>query len=130
MCDPNWDSSKWFITFDEHNIVSVWNLESGKIIRGHKAHQNNIEDRATGGAICITENRQVLSIDKFAFVKYCIVSNTYSVFNEHFISKRNAVSALKASPYNLNMLAVGYRNGLIVLADIKGKNRLVLIPNK
>lgn len=132
-CDLNWSTTKWFVTLNEHNIVWVWDVDTEKICRGHKAHvsaassnntdnhnQQRIADASLGGAMCITKDRQVLSIDRNAFVKYCLASNTYSTFNENFIVKRGTVCMIKASPYNENMISVGYRNGLIVIANIAG----------
>lgn len=108
---------------NEQNIVWVWSLKSEKVCRGHKAHLINdasSTDSQLGGAMCITKGGQVLSIDRNAFVRYCIRSNTYAVFDENFIPKRNTVSHLKSSPFDENILAVGYRNGLIIIANTKG----------
>lgn len=129
-CDPNWTSSKWFVTMNEQNMIWVWNLETEKICRGHKAHVRNGNDRhgdsdsQLGGAMCITKCRQVLSIDRNAFVRYCLASNTYSVFPDNFILKRGTVSILKTSSYNQDIVAVGYKNGLIVIANYAGKSVL------
>lgn len=135
VCDPNWSSSKWFVTMNDHNVISVWNLETESVCRGHKAHQqrhqrNDVEGVATprapnhnsnsdGGAMCITKDRHVLSIDRNAFVKYSIASNTYTLFNENLVQKANTVCALKASPYDVDILAIGYRNGLISIVNLK-----------
>lgn len=112
---------------NEQNFIWVWNLETEKICRGHKAHVINSIDRQIdsdaqlGGAMCITKNRQVLSIDRNAFVRYCLASNTYSKFPENFVTKRGTVSLLKASPYNQDIIGIGYKNGLIVIANYAGK---------
>lgn len=128
MCDPNWSSSKWFVTLSDHNVISVWNLETENICRGHKAHHHqqqhdtgpsSMANNSNGGAMCITKDRHVLSIDRNAFVNYCIVSNTYTLFSEHFIPKPNTVCTLKSSPYDADILAVGYRNGLISIVNLK-----------
>lgn len=134
MCDPNWSMTKWFVTMNDQNTISVWNLETESICRGHKAHHQqqhhrNGDDTAgpsmsgnnnsNGGAMCITKDRQILSIDRHAFVKYCMVSNTYALLNENFIQKPNTVCALKSSPYDIDILAVGYRNGLILIVNLK-----------
>lgn len=131
VCDPNWTSTKWFVTMNEQNIIWVWNLEAAKICRGHKAHvetgknnhhgRHNDSDSQMGGAMCVTKNRQVLSIDRNAFVRYCLASNTYSLFPDNFILKRGTVSLLQSSPYDMDMIAVGYKNGLIVIANYAGK---------
>lgn len=118
---------------NDQNTISVWNLETESICRGHKAHQqqhhrNGVDtagpsisgnNNSNGGAMCITRDRQILSIDRHAFVKYCIASNTYALLNEHFIQKPNTVCALKSSPYDSDILAVGYRNGLIAIVNLK-----------
>lgn len=128
-CDPNWTATKWFVTMNEQNLIWVWNLETEKIGRGHKAHvstSNNghhTDKDPLGGAMCITKNRQVLSMDRNAFVRYCLVSNTYSKFPDNFILKRGTVSLLQSSPYDLDMVAVGYKNGLIIIANYAGKKR-------
>lgn len=112
-------------------MIWVWNLETLKICRCHKAHLQQAQERqsndadsqstnALGGAMCITKKRQVLSVDRNAFVKYCLTSNTYSMFGENFIVKRNAITMMKASPYNDDTIAFGYRNGLIIIADVAG----------
>lgn len=111
---------------NEQNMIWVWNLETEKICRGHKAHVNSNDrqidsDAQLGGAMCITKNRQVLSIDRNAFVRYCLVSNTFSIFPDNFVLKRGTVSILKTSPYNQDIIAVGYKNGLIVIANYAGK---------
>lgn len=132
VCDVNWTSTKWFVTMNEQNCVSVWDLETEKICRGHKAHMGNHgggsvvqrqyeSDAPLGGAMCITKNRQILSIDRHAFVRYCLASNTYSAFPDNFIKKRGNVSQLTTSPYNPDIVAVGYRSGLILLANYAGE---------
>lgn len=136
VCDSNWSSTKWFVTMNDHNVISVWNLDTQSVCRGHKAHQQRQHrnsgadavgqpmgggnhNNSNGGAMCITKDRHVLSIDRNAFVKYSITANTYAVFNEHFIQKPNTVCALKSSPYDTDILAVGYRNGLISIVNLK-----------
>lgn len=131
VCDIDWQTTRWFITFNEEHIVGVWNLDSGKTCRGHKAHFEYFKKQdlpmkryatdSSGAAMCITKNRQVLSIDANAFVKYCVTSNTYSVLPENFITKRNTVSILKASPYNEDIVAAGHKNGLVLVVNIKSK---------
>lgn len=134
MCDVNWTATKWFVTINEQNCVSVWDLETEKICRGHKAHTRNHgggggggdqrqyeSDAPLGGAMCITKNRQILSIDRHAFVRYCLASNTFSIFPDNFIKKRGNVSQLTTSPYNPDIVAVGYRSGLILIANYAGK---------
>ncbi|XP_031640462.1 protein rigor mortis [Contarinia nasturtii] len=122
-CDPNWSSSKWFVTMNEQNLIWVWDVETSKVCRGHKAHvADGIDRRANadcyiGGAMCISKNRQVLSIDHHAFVRYCLISNTYSMFPDNFVMKRGTVSILKTSPSNQDIIAVGYKNGLIVIVN-------------
>lgn len=120
VCDPDWSKTKWFITLDEKNIVAVWNLESGKIIRAHKGHIVNDDIGPTeGGAMYITNDRQVLSIDRENFIKYCIVSNVYTILNKTYIPKSKSICMLKSSPYDSNIVAFGYRDGLISIANIK-----------
>lgn len=127
MCDNNWTITKWFITLNEHNVVAVWELDSQKIIRGHKAHVGEIHKRcdysssedAYGGVMCMTKSRYILSIDIHAFVKYCVTSNTYCLLPENFITKRNAISIIKASPYEEDVVAVGYKSGLVLITDTK-----------
>lgn len=126
-CDPNWSQSKWFVTMNEQNFIWVWDLETGKVCRGHKAHVADGVDRRVnsdsyiGGTMCISKNRQVLSIDQHAFVRYCLVSNTYSLFPDNFVTKRGTVTTLKTSPYNPDIIAIGYKNGLIVIVNYAGK---------
>lgn len=115
-CDPDWSTSKWFVTMDEKNVVNVWNLESGKMIRGHQAHSSLSSD---GGAMCVTSNRQVLSIDRETFVKYCIQSNTYTYIDASFVPKLKGVCMLKSCPYDVDILAMGYRDGLISIVNLK-----------
>lgn len=112
---------------NDKNVIWVWDLESGKIRYAHKGHvaaQKALDKDKTssgiGGAMCITSDRQVLSIDGNAFVKYCLVSNTYTTFADNFINKRHTVVLIKSSPYDSNIVAVGYRNGLIVVVNIAG----------
>lgn len=114
---------------NEQNCVSVWDLETEKICRGHKAHtknhgnndRHNESDLPLGGTLCITKHRQILSIDRNAFVRYCLASNTYSIFPDNFIKKRGNVTQLSASPYDQDIVAVGYRSGLILIANYTGK---------
>lgn len=115
---------------NEQNVIWVWSLETGKICSGHKAHEmsqnGNAYDKhdsssSAGGAMCITRDRQVLSIDQNAFAKYCLASNTYHTLPDNFIPKRNAITLMKSSPYANNMVAFGYRNGLILVANTDGK---------
>lgn len=111
---------------NEQNYIWVWNIETEKVCRGHKAHAITGNDRKgdsdyqIGGAMCITKNRQVLSIDRNAFVRYCLASNTYSKFPDHFVLKRGTVSLMKASPFNQDIIGVGYKNGLIVIVNYAG----------
>lgn len=129
VCDVNWTSTKWFVTMNEQNSISVWDLDTEKICRGHKAHTKNHgnpdrqhdADAPLGGAMCITKNRQILSIDRNAFVRYCLTSNTYSIFPDSFIRKRGNVTQLTTSPYNQDIVAVGYRSGLILIANYAGR---------
>lgn len=117
---------------NDHNMIGVWDLATKSMCRGHKAHyrpQNGgdsghrasaaNQNNTNGGAMCITKDRQMLSIDRNAFVRYCIVSNTYAVLNEHLIAKPQTVCALKSSPYDNDILAVGYLNGLILVVNLK-----------
>lgn len=121
---------------NDHNVISVWDLDTESVRRGHKAHQppqhrNGSDDAGgpssmsghhnggIGGVMCITKDRQVLSIDRNNFVKYCLASNTYSTLSTHIIQKPHTVCALKSSPYDCDMLAVGYLNGLILVVDLK-----------
>lgn len=120
---------------NDHNVISVWDLDTESVRRGHKAHQplqhRNGSDDASGpstsghnngiigGVMCMAKDRQVLSIDRNNFVKYCLVSNTYSTLCTHIIQKPHNVCALKSSPYDSDMLAVGYLNGLILVVDVK-----------
>lgn len=126
-CDPDWSATKYFVTLNEQNIVWVWDLESQKVCRGHKAHVLNINDDpktrdlSLGGVMCITNKRQVLSIDRNAFVRYCLVSNTFTLYPDGFLTKRGQISILKASPYSTEIVAAGYRNGLIVIGDCAGE---------
>lgn len=116
---------------NNHNFIWVWNVETGKIVSGHRAHvtshngNNRDIDVQAGGAMCITRDRQVLSADLNALVKYCLVSNTYTTLPDNFITKRNAIAMMRSSPYNGNMVAFGYRNGLILIADIAGERNLI-----
>lgn len=119
---------------NDQNTISVWNLETESICRGHRAHQQHrnssgmdatapsmsaTNNNSNGGVMCITMDRHVLSIDRNAFVKYSIQSNTFALLNEHFIQKPNTVCVLKSSPYDRDILAVGYRNGLISIVNVK-----------
>lgn len=131
VSDITWDEgTKWFVTFNDDNSVSVWDLETAAVVRGHRAHCSTKPSKngtASGGdlsapldgAICITNDRQILSIDSHRFVSYCLRSNTYTLFKDDFITKRQRVTVLKSSPYAEHILAVGYKGGLIVIADIK-----------
>lgn len=125
VCDPNWKNTNWFVTLNEHNVVWVWNLNKQKICRGHRAHMksndNGSGNDSLGGAMCITKSGQVLSIDRNAFVKYCLRSNTYKVFDDNFILKRGTITVLKASPHDEDILALGTKNGLITIVNLKGK---------
>lgn len=116
---------------NEQNCISVWDLETEKICRGHKAHTKthcNIDrqydsDTPVGGTMCITKNRQIFSIDRNAFVRYCLTSNTYSIFPDNFIRKRGNVTQMKTSPYDQDIIAIGYRSGLILIANYAGKSK-------
>lgn len=77
--------------------------------------------KSFGGAMCITNDRQVLSIDRHLFLQYCLVSNTYTVFSQDFIKKRELITHLKASPFDKDIMAFGYKNGLIIVANLIGK---------
>lgn len=105
-------------------MVWVWNLNKQKVCHGHRAHIKDADtgayDSQLGGAMCITKSGQVLSIDRNAFVKYCLRSNTYKIFDDNFILKRGTVSVLKASPYDENIVALGTKNGLITIVNLKG----------
>lgn len=108
----------------------MWDLETAAVVRGHRVHcttkpskngtANGGEPSAPlDGAICISNDRQILSMDSQRFVSYCLRSNTYTLFKDDFITKRQRVTVLKSSPYAEHILAVGYKGGLIVIADIK-----------
>lgn len=111
-------------------MIWVWDLQMGKIRwahRGHIAAQRTLDKDKTsagiGGAMCITSDRQVLSIDGNAFIKYCLVSNTFTTFADNFINKRHTISLIHSSPYDSNIAALGHHNGLIVLVNIEGRLR-------
>lgn len=87
-------------------------------------------DSQLGGVMCITKSGQVLSIDRNAFVKYCLRSNTFKVFDDNFILKRGTITVLKASPYDENILALGTKNGLITVVNLKGINFAFILINK
>lgn len=119
---------------NEENVINVWDLDTESVVRGHRAHHQphhrddaddaskqtmSGQNNSNGGVMCMTQDRQVLSIDRNHFVKYCLLSNTYSMLCSHLIQKPNNVCALKSSPYDSDIVAVGYRNGLILIVDVK-----------
>lgn len=121
---------------NENNLIWVWNVETARIVSGHRAHESshngnnkNVGVNA-GGAMCITRDRQVISADLNALVKFCLVANTYTILPDSFITKRNTISLIKSSPYDVNMVAFGYRNGLILVADMAGKRPHFCPSNK
>lgn len=121
MSDITWEQTRWFLTLNEDNAVFVWDLNTESIVRGHRAHVGGgAEARLDDGVMCITSDRMVLTIAGDRFSSFCLRSNTYSLFRDDFISKRQRVTALKASPYADHIVAVGYKQGLIVIANIRG----------
>lgn len=111
---------------NEDNAIWVWNLETERVCRGHVAHiprgANRKDMKSFGGTMCITKDRQVVSIDRHLIVRYCLASNTYTQLKQDFIKKGELVTQLKASPYHKDIIAVGYKNGLISIANLAGKN--------
>lgn len=88
--------------------------------RGHKAHlTSRNSNEASNGTMCITSTRQVLSIDRNSFIKYCLASNTFSRLSDNLVPKKKSVSLLKASPYDPDIVGVGHRDGLILIVNLK-----------
>lgn len=122
--DTNWDDSRWLVTLKENNELNVWDLDTATIVRGHRAHcvtaAAGDKHAADGGAVCVTANRQVLTIAGNGFAKFCLRSNTYSMFREDFVSKkrRHRVTVLRPSPYATDLLAMGYNDGLVEIVNV------------
>lgn len=129
VSDIIWDQTRWFITLDEENTVATWDLNTETIVRGHRAHCNGgNESNTDDGAMCITSDRKVLTIAADRFSSFCLRSNTYSLFKDDFITKRQRVTAIKASIYTDHIIAVGYKKGLVVIANIKGNHLMTKSP--
>lgn len=107
----------------------MWDLNTATVIRGHRAHcdrsgagtsrqqQQQANDAA---AMCITLNREILTITANGFVKFCLRSNTYSVLRDDFVARKRRcrVSALKASPDTAEIVGIGYNDGLVEIVNI------------
>lgn len=122
-CDPNWDDSRWFVTLNENNQLNVWDLDKVTVVRGHRALCAPTVGANDGGAVCITADRQVLTIAGQGFASFCLRSNTYSMFREDFVVKkrRQRVSLLHASPFQPELIALGYNDGLVEIKNIKSE---------
>lgn len=122
--DTNWDDTRWFVTLNNDNQVNVWDLDKATIVRGHRAL---CQVPCNGGAICVTTERQVLTITGFGFVKFCLRSNTYSMFRDDFVMKkrRQRVSLLRASPFQSDLIALGYNDGLVEIKNIKSERSTI-----
>lgn len=114
-CDPNWTANtKQFAFIDKECIVHVWDLNAGKRVLGHRGHFGR---PSTSSAMCYTNNRQIISIVGSVCIRYCVTSNTFMTYN---LTKNHAVTIVKVSPYDENIVAAGTKYGLIILFNAKG----------
>lgn len=117
--NPNWLEVKEFVTLNEEHIVTVWNFNDATMIKGHKVHLSKNWKPNSHCAIAYTKDAKILSVDENHFVKYCSQSNTY-VIEAHFRKIiRNIVVMLKTSPYDKDVFAVGCKDGLVLLMNLK-----------
>lgn len=129
VCDTTWSETRWFATFKHDNEVNVWDLNTATVIRGHRAHcdksgagtsRQQHQQSNDAAAMCITLNREILTITANGFVKFCLRSNTYSLFRDDFVARKRRcrVSALKASPNSADIVGIGYNDGLVEVVNI------------
>lgn len=58
-------------------------------------------------------------MDNQDVVKYCIESNSYTVFTDTLLVRKHSINILKASPYCEEHLAAGTKKGLVLLVNTK-----------
>lgn len=61
----------------------------------------------------------MISICGNILVNYNIISNKFKLFNDISFVKRNAITILCASPYDINLMAAGAKSGLIIVFNSK-----------
>ncbi|ALC41420.1 rig [Drosophila busckii] len=115
---------KHFATVAEDLSVQVWDCEVGEVIIGHKAHQHQHEARDVrvqpliNVMLSYMANGNILSIDASDLVIYCIASNSYCR-RPTFVSPRNhQLTALRCSPYDENLFALGTAAGTVLICDL------------
>lgn len=107
-------------------------MNTATVVRGHRAHCDTRSGPSTSrqqqqshdaAAMCITLNREILTITVNGFVKFCLRSNTYSMFRDDFVAKKRRcrVTALKSSPDSADIVGIGYNDGLVEIANIASK---------
>lgn len=124
-CDPDWSKTKYFATFDEAYHINIWDLDKRVLISSHKEHSKPTNRKNNESTMVYLKNSCVISNTDNKFVRYCIASNTYTVFSVCPMFMNNPITIMKVSPCDENILAAGTRSGLIAIININEKNMML-----
>lgn len=131
-CDPDWSKHKYFATLDVDDIVNIWDLDEGLIIKGHRGHTlgvgrtrfQSLSNRLDpiGGALCYLESNVVLSNIENLFLRFSVASNQFTTITVNYMFKQNAIVVMKVSPYDPNIVACGTSRGLVTVINLDQKS--------
>lgn len=93
----------------------ICNFETEEILKGHKGHCDDLNKQYQFSAVTFTTSNNVLSSVNSDVIKFCMLSNTYKSYPD--FANRNAISIMKRSPKDPELVAAGTKNGLILLID-------------
>ncbi|KAJ7997067.1 hypothetical protein DPEC_G00225080 [Dallia pectoralis] len=102
----------------DDGTVKFWDTEEKVLLNEHKVHQNTI----TALHWSPVEKNLVVSGDE----KGILVCHWYNTGeSQSFFPEPRNIFCLSCSPHNWNYIAVGYKDGMIVLIDISKKGEVV-----
>ncbi|KAL4660029.1 gem-associated protein 5 isoform X1 [Arapaima gigas] len=102
----------------DDGTVKIWDTEQKVVLKEHKAHQNTITALHWSPA----EKDLVVSGDEKGIV-ICYWQKRSET--QSFFPEPRSIFCLSCSPHNGNYMAVGYKDGMIIVIDITKKNEVV-----
>ncbi|XP_067900168.1 gem-associated protein 5 [Heterodontus francisci] len=102
----------------DDGTVKVWDIQTKTVLKEHAAHQNTI----TAVHWSPLKKELVVSGDEKGIV-ICWWSNRNDT--HHFFPEPRTIFCLSCSPHNEDHVAVGYKDGMIVIIDINRKGEVI-----
>ncbi|XP_053694685.1 protein rigor mortis [Sabethes cyaneus] len=120
-CSMDWSERRQFATYDDQYTLQVWDLDKGVPVQGHKGHHHRQSSRPepnndVTSAVCFVHSQKIVSIDHCTLIIYCLITDTYKVFPEMF---RGTAVTIAPCPNDRDIVAVGLRDGLIIMIDLR-----------